>query len=97
VRRDCQAHRGDQLLSLADASLLLGALSLCLGLPALAAIACGAVAWALACHDLRRMRPGLMDPGGVRTTGNARSRAFAGAALGLYAAILWACFLARIT
>jgi hypothetical protein len=82
------------LLLLGDVSLLLGALSLCLGFLALAAIACGAVAWGLACHDLRRMRARLMDPGGLAATGRARGRALAGAALGLYGAILWVCLLA---
>ena len=96
VPRDCQAHRGDLLLLLGDVSLLLGALSLCLGFLALAAIACGAVAWGLACHDLRRMRARLMDPGGLADTGRARGRALAGAALGLYGAVLWACLLALL-
>jgi hypothetical protein len=96
VPRDCQAHRGDLLRALADASLLLGALSLCLGFLALAAFACGAVAWGLACHDLRRMRARLMDPGGLAATRCARARALAGAALGLYGALLWAGFLALL-
>jgi len=48
VRRDCQPHRAPLLLALADASLLLGALSLCLGFPTLAAFACGAGARGLA-------------------------------------------------
>jgi hypothetical protein len=93
VRRDGQAHRGQLLLALADASLLLGALSLCLGFLFLAAVACGAVAFGLSCHDLGRMRARLMDPGGLAVTRCARARARAGAALGLYGALLWACFL----
>jgi hypothetical protein len=83
-------------LALADASLLLGALSLCLGFPALAAFACGAAAWGLARHDSGRMRARLMDPGGLAATRRARARALAGAALGLYGALLWAWFLARL-
>jgi hypothetical protein len=83
-------------LALADASLLLGALSLCLGFPALAAFACGAVAWGLACRDLRRMVARQMDPGGLAATRRARGRALAGAALGLYGALLWAWFLALL-
>ncbi len=96
VRRDCLAHRAPLLLALADASLLLGILSLCLGFPALAAFACGAVAWGLARHDLGRMGARLMDPSGLAATRCARARALAGAALGLYGALLWACFLARL-
>ena len=81
-------------MALADASLLLGTLSLCLGFAALAGFACGAVAWGLARHDFGRMGARLMDPGGLAATGRARGRALAGAALGLYGAILWVCLLA---
>jgi len=94
VPRDCQPHRGDLLLALADASLLLGALSLCLGFLALAALACGGAAWGLSSHDLGRMQARQMDPAGLATTRRARARALAGAALGLYGALLWAGFLA---
>ena len=96
VRRDWPAHRGELLLALADASLLLGALSLCLGFLALAAVACGAAAWGLSWRDLGRMRARRMDPGGLAAARRARARALAGAALGLYGALLWACFLARL-
>jgi len=96
TRRDCLPHRAGLLLALADASLLLGALSPCLGFPALAAFACGAVAWGLACHDLGEMRARRMDPGGLAATRRARARARAGAALGLYGATLWAWFLALL-
>jgi hypothetical protein len=96
VRRDCHAHRADLLLALASASLLLGALSLCLGFLAPAAFACGAAACGLAYHDLGRMRAGLMDPAGLAATRRARARALAGAALGLYGAFLWAWFLALL-
>jgi hypothetical protein len=83
-------------LVLADVSLLLGALSLCLGFLALAAFACGAVAWGVSCHDLRQMRARRIDPGGLAATRRARARALAGAALGLYGALLWAGFLVRV-
>jgi hypothetical protein len=82
---------------LADASLLLGTMSLCLGFPALAALACGAVAWGLSCHDLKLMKARLMDPGGQETTCRARSRALAGAALGLYGAAIWTAFLVIVS
>ena len=97
VRRDCEPHRGRLVLKLADAGLLLGALSLCLGFAALLALACGAAAWVLASRDLRRMRSGLMDPRGQADTARGRTRARAGLALGLYAAIVWGWFLAVIT
>jgi hypothetical protein len=81
---------------LADTSLLLGVLSLPLGFLALTALACGVVAWWLAIHDLQRMRSGLMDPAGSEPTRLARTRALAGMALGVYAALLWMCFLSRV-
>ena len=59
VRRDCQPHRAPLLLALADASLLLGTLSLCLGFAALAGFACVAVAWGLA----RATTSGAWGPG----------------------------------
>jgi hypothetical protein len=96
VRRDCQADRGQLLLSLADTALLLGALSLCLGFPSLMALILGVAAWVVSCHDQRMMRNRLMDSDGWITTGTARSRALAGAFLGLYGATLWVCFLAVI-
>jgi hypothetical protein len=97
VRRDCEPHRGKLVLKLADASLLLGAFALCLGFVAGLALACGAAAWVLASRDLGRMRSGLMDPRGQADTARGRTRARAGLALGLYAAVLWGWFLAVIT
>jgi hypothetical protein len=85
------------LLRLADASLLLGVLSLPLGFLALLALAYGVVAWWLAMHDLQRMRFRLMDPAGRGATRRARARALAGMALGVYAALLWMWFLSLIT
>ena len=96
VRRDCQGDRGQLLLSLADTALLLGALSLCLGFPSLMALILGVAAWVVSCRDQRMMRNRLMDSDGWITTGTARSRALAGAFLGLYGATLWVCFLAVI-
>jgi hypothetical protein len=97
VRRDYEPHRGQLVLALADVSLLLGILSLCLGFLALMAVALGAWAWVLASHELRRMRSGLADPSGLGPTTLGRSRARAAVALGLYGATLWGWFLARVT
>jgi hypothetical protein len=97
VRRDCEPHRGKLVLKLADASLLLGAFALCLGFVAGLALACGVAAWGLASRDLGRMRSGLMDPRGQADTARGRTRARAGLALGLYAAVVWGWFLAVIT
>jgi hypothetical protein len=85
------------LLSLGNASLLLGALSLCLGFLAVPAVVCGVAAWGLSWHDLRRMRGRLMDPGGQVATRRAWGRAVAAVALGLYGALLWGWFLALVT
>ena len=97
VRRDCEPHRGQLVLKLADASLLLGAFALCLGFVAGLAMAFGAAAWALASRDLRRMQARLMDPGGLSGTALGRVRARAGVALSLYAALLWGWFLLVVT
>jgi hypothetical protein len=85
------------VLALADASLLMGILSLCLGFLALMAVALGAWAWVLASHERRRMRAGLADPGGLGPTTLGHCRARAGVALGLYGATLWGWFLAVVT
>ena len=97
VRRDCEPHRGTWLLALADAGLLVGALSLALGVLAPLGLALGVTAWALASLDLGRMRAGLMDPAGREAAARARTRAVAGVALSLYAAALWGWFLALMT
>jgi hypothetical protein len=97
VRRDCETHRGTWLLALADADLLVGALSLALGFLAPLGLDLGVTAWALASHDLGRMRAGLMDPAGWEAAARARTRAGAGVALSLYGAALWGWFLALMT
>jgi hypothetical protein len=38
----------------------------------------------------------LMDPSGLAVARRARARALAAAALGLYGALLWVCFLTRL-
>jgi hypothetical protein len=97
VRRDCEAHRGTWLLALADAALLVGALSLALGFLAPLGLALGVTAWGLSSHDLGRMRAGLMDPAGQEAAARARTRAVAGVTLSLYAAALWGWLLALMT
>ena len=96
VRRDCEPHRAAWLAALADASLLLGTLSLCLGFLALTGLALGLAAWVMASHDLGQMRSGLMDRRGQAATTRGRARARAGAALSLYGAVLWGWLLAVI-
>ena len=93
VRRDWEVHRGKLLLSLADAALLLGALSVCLGFPALLALFLGVIAWVASCQDKKHMLARQMDPNGRTLTGLARRRASAGVVLGLFGAILWLCLL----
>ena len=97
VRRDCESHRGAQLLAAGDTSLLLGALSLVLAFPALLGLGLGAAAWALASRDLRQMRARVMDPAGLSDTALGRARARAGVALSLYAGVLWGWFLLLVT
>jgi len=96
VRRDCEPHRAEWLLALADASLLLGALSLCLGFLTLMGLALGLAAWVMASRDLGRMRARSMDPSGQAAAIRSRTRARAGAALSLYGAVLWGWLLAVI-
>jgi hypothetical protein len=59
-------------------------------------LALGVASWALAAHDLRRMRSRVMDPAGRDATACGRGRARAGVALSLYAAALWGCLLALV-
>jgi hypothetical protein len=64
VRLDCEPHRGDALLLVANASLLLGVLSLCGGVTAPMGFALGVLAWVLAVRDLRAIQAGRGDPAG---------------------------------
>jgi hypothetical protein len=64
VRRDCEPHRGDALVLVANVGLLLGVLSLCGGVTAPMAFALGALAWVLAGRDLRAIQARRGDPAG---------------------------------
>jgi hypothetical protein len=97
VRRDIEPHRGELIRVLGDASLLLGALSLCLGFLAPLGLGLGLAAWVLSSYDLRRMRARLLDTDGLAATAYGRRRSRAGVALSLYGAIMWGWFLAVIT
>src|SRR5262245_11632620 len=66
VRRDCEPHRGPLLTLLSVTGLILGGLSICLAVPALAALPLGAASWAMAARDLAEMGAGRMDRAGRR-------------------------------
>jgi hypothetical protein len=77
-RRDCEPHRGPELLFLARVALWSACLTVLL-LPALVAVALGSAVWFRARHDLVRMSRGEVDPEGMGQTASARG--LAGAAV----------------
>lgn len=77
-RRDCEPHRGPELLFLARVALWSATLTLLL-LPALVAVGLGAAVWLRARGDLVRMSRGEVDVGGMGQTASARG--LAGAAV----------------
>jgi hypothetical protein len=76
VRRDCESHRGDFLYFWASISLVLGAFSICFGIPGIVGLAIAIPVWIAAGRDLTKMDNGLMDPEGATHTAAARDRAF---------------------
>jgi hypothetical protein len=89
VRRDCEPHRGDVLLSFGRVSLVVGLLGFVLGLTTLVALPLGVVIDVLAWRDLRRIRAGEMDPRGEGTVRRAQRVAEWAIALNVAAALLW--------
>jgi hypothetical protein len=77
VRRDCEPHRGPLLLFLAKASLVCSLLSLCGGIASFVGLPLSVIIYALAKHDHRRMKIGLLDPTGAWETAQAQKIAFA--------------------
>jgi endogenous inhibitor of DNA gyrase (YacG/DUF329 family) len=59
-RRDLEPHRGTVIL-------VLGILSICLGMGCIGIIL-GPIAWSMGAADLRAIRQGRMDPAGMGTT-----------------------------
>src|SRR5438067_5523285 len=77
-RRDALPHRGHLLNRLGTAAVVCTFLGCCLGVPGLAGLVLGAVAWHLAAHDLREMAAGRMDPRGEGLTHRAWSKGVLG-------------------
>jgi hypothetical protein len=82
VRRDIAPHRGNWLLLLAVATLLLGVSSLALVVPGWLAVPFGFLVDRLAAHDVRRMRAGTMDPAGHAQARRAQKLCEVGTLLG---------------
>ncbi len=62
------------IANLGNVSLAFGIFSLCVGLPALAAIPVGIIAWVLANNDLEAMQNGYLDAHGRKDTEMGRER-----------------------
>jgi uncharacterized paraquat-inducible protein A len=80
-RRYWEPHRGGTILTLGILSALFGVLSLCCGFPAVAGLGFGIPAWAMATHDMHRMRMGVMDRNGMANTQSGQSYAMVGVVL----------------
>jgi hypothetical protein len=84
LRRDCLPHRGKLIARMGNLCLIFGGLSLCLiGLGVIICLPLGIVTWALANHDLRQMRSGVMDPRGQTDTETGRIGAIVGLVISL--------------
>jgi hypothetical protein len=73
-RRDCEPHRGPELLALARFALWSSCLAL-LVFPALLAVGLGTAVWLRAQRDLVRMSRGEVDLDGMGQTASARGLA----------------------
>jgi hypothetical protein len=89
VRRDAAPHRANVLLLLGNIALGMGLASCCFGVISIPALAIGILAFAMAGHDLRLMRAGVMDRSGRRDTRNAPNRADLGLLVSLAAFLFW--------
>jgi hypothetical protein len=94
TRRDYEPHRADVLLVLGALSLLLGMASIAGGLTALAGLPLGLVIYLMARRDLGEMAAGRMDPAGARATDAARAFAVGAAFFGAVGPLLFGVVLA---
>jgi hypothetical protein len=90
MRRDCEPHRGHLVDYLGGASLVLGAFTLCIGLPGFVGLPLGLAAYVMAYRDLARMRAGLMDRRGEKRTRRGGDNGLIGALLSLLFLAAWA-------
>jgi hypothetical protein len=81
VWRDCESHRGPELLDLGTVSLICGVLSWGCLLSSLVGLPLGIAVWVWSERDLSKMRAGMMDPGGKAQTERAFNRGLYGMAL----------------
>jgi hypothetical protein len=81
VRRDCEPHRGPELVVLGTVSLVCGVLSWCCLPSSLVGLPLGIAVWVLSERDLSKMRAGMMDPGGKAQTERSFNRGLYGMAL----------------
>jgi hypothetical protein len=87
--RHWEPHRGGAILTLGILSALFGVLSLCLGAPAIAGLGFGIPAWAMAAHDLHKMRMGVMDRNGMANAQSGQSYAIVGVVLSFLCGSGW--------
>ena len=88
--RHREPHRSGAIVTLGILSALFGVLSLCFGVPAVAGLAFGIPAWAMAAHDLHKMRAGIMDRTGMANAQSGQSYAIVGVVLSLLCGSGWA-------
>ena len=84
-----EPHRSGAILTLGILSALFGVLSLCFGVPAIAGLGFGIPAWAMAAHDLHKMRAGIMDRKGMPNAQSGQSYAIVGVVLSLLCGSGW--------
>ncbi len=90
LRRDYEPHSLNVLRGLTRTALLCGVFSYCcFGLAGPAGVGFGLAAWALARHDLRRLRAGLVDPGAGPEIERARHLGLRGALVSGLGSAIW--------
>lgn len=88
-RLDVEPHRGRLVAALGTAATVFGVLSVCGGLPGLAGLVLGFVAWRMACADVPRMLAGQMDRRGEARTRRGGDFGLCGMVLSLLGCGAW--------
>jgi hypothetical protein len=89
VRRDCEPHRAEFLLTLAYISVFFAFVSLCCWILAPISLGLGILVWAMAARDLALMHRGLLDPRGKERTAQAKHNAQAAILVTAVFATFW--------
>lgn len=91
-RMDCEPHRAELLTAISILGLIVNQVSMCLPIFLLIGMLLGMTTWLLAKLDLAKMSRGMMDPGGMKVTTEAKRNAEFALAIGIMWIVAWALF-----